>query len=159
AATDPAMQERTEAIKALRYLGTGAAVNELARRLSASAHSLDDLEFLLGLLGSPGDASMAELRLLLQDPDYAVSRDFSQGFIALMRDPDQPLEKLKADDRKNTETLQRNLCDSLSRKRGNALAATVNTILRIQADENAALPAMGDAAIAKLASVFDRLPI
>ncbi len=155
--TGPLKDSQT-ALKVLRYLGTAEAARELTRRLRGD-DSNTDLQCMFGLVGSPyRDAAVSEMQRLLADADHPVSSTFLHAFTVLMRNPDQSPEALGQEDKRNSEIIRSELLNAVSRKRGKALALTLNTVLAWSYEEGKPKPVSGQLA-AQLAAVFDQLPV
>jgi hypothetical protein len=147
------------ALKTLRYLGTADAARELARRMRGE-DSHTDFECMFGLVGSPfREVGLAEMRRLLADPEHPVSSGFLYALTVLMRGGIDTTPQARMDeDRRNRESIQRELLEVVSQKRGKALAFTLNTVLEVGGDA-AGNPQNPDGRLAaRVAAVFDQLP-
>jgi hypothetical protein len=112
---------RFAAGQTLRYLGTEAAVREMA-------HHAQDQECRLGLASSPFRAAgLQEMRKLLRDPDIAIDRQFLDT-LALLSVPDTPGSHIQ-DFNLISDRLQQELISVISLKQGPAVMASVRTIL------------------------------
>ncbi|HKS41122.1 MAG TPA: hypothetical protein VJX74_10965 [Blastocatellia bacterium] len=160
--TAPAVNQATAdqaALKVLRYLGTEKAVQELARHLRGE-DSHTDFECMFGLFGSPyRDVAINEMNRLLVAPDHPVSSTFSYALCVLMRSQNKSPEEMGEEERKNQEIIRSQLLDAVSRKRGKALAVTLNTILETSGYKEGKPEPVSDQIASQLAAVFDQLPI
>ncbi|HEU4390998.1 MAG TPA: hypothetical protein VFV34_24545 [Blastocatellia bacterium] len=147
------------ALKSLRYLGTGEAVKELARRFRGEDSSAD-FQCMFGLVGSPHRSlAISELQRLLADPDHPVSSLFIHTLIVLMRSPDQSQEQMAEAERTNSEVIHSQLLAAVQHKRGKALALTLNTVLETTPYEQGRPKTMSEELSARIAAVFDQLPL
>ncbi len=160
--TTPAVNQTEaaqKALKTLRYLGTAEAARELARRLRGE-DARADYQCMFGLVGSPHtDTALGEMRRLLSAPDHPVSSTFLYALTVLMRSQDQPLERLMEEDRRNRESIKSELLEAVSRKRGKALALTLNTILETVSYEDGKPKPVSPQLAAQIAAIFEQLPV
>lgn len=130
-ASAPHDAEVVAAMRTLRFLGTAEAVGEMARRMRGENHGAD-FEGMFGLVSSPHrDVALREMRRLMNDPDHPVSSGFVYTLTLLRRDGDLTIETRAAEDAKNREAVRGELLEAVSRKRGRALALTLNTVLEV----------------------------
>jgi hypothetical protein len=147
-------EERERAVATIRYLGTAAAAEEMARRLNDPAQ----FQFMLGLVASPAhDAAVAALERALNDPlapisstlIYTLSRLSSSG--VAQRD-------MNALNEQHAHVVDQ-LIAALGHKRGEAQAVSAFTVA--QEAENSR-PPLSESQRAKLsaylAAGFDSLP-
>ncbi len=153
------MQEAQTALKTVRYLGTAEAAKELARRFRGEdTHA--DFECMFGLIGSlHRDVALSEMQRLLNDPDHPVSSTFLYALTILMRSRNQSPETAFEEDRINRATVQRELLAAVSQKRGKALALTLNTVLETGGSEDGKPKPIDGQIAARIAAIFDQLPI
>ncbi len=122
-------ESREAELRALRYLGSREAARELARRLRGE-DSQDDWQCAFGLIGSPHrGAGLEEMDKLLDDPDFPVSTLFMSTMAILPLDPEQPPEFLRKQREENLHSLTGRLAEALQRKRGKALAISLDALL------------------------------
>jgi hypothetical protein len=159
APNDAEQEARRHAIKVLRYLGSPAAAKELARHLRGAEHGFD-FDCMFGLVGSPQrEVARNELRRLLSEPDHPVTDLFLSALATVSLNPDQAPEVLRVQREENCQAIRADLVDSLSRKRGNALAISLFTALQ-QTNPTDLLPRETTERLsAQLVGIFDRLPI
>jgi hypothetical protein len=151
------LNQRQEAAKTLRYLGTPAAARAMARRLTGSEW---DWDFKLGLAGSPAkDAGLQEMETLLVDPKFPVVDLFldAMSVIAVSDDAgeDRHTQKKKAEERFRQE-----LALAVGDKEGKARAVSANTVVEDSAAGSDTLPkAVKRNLTRELIAGFDDLPI
>jgi hypothetical protein len=153
------IKDTQTALTVLRHLGTPGAAKELAQRLRGD-NSTTDYYCMFGLVGSPAhEAALAEMHRLVDSPDHPVSSTFLYCLRVLMRNPDQTLEKLADDEKRNADTIRSQMLEAVRRKRGTALATTLYAVLRTASLEEGRLAPLGEQFAAQLAGVFDLLPV
>jgi hypothetical protein len=157
-ATGEQSNDKQAALRTLRYLGSVEATKELARRLRGD-DSHTDFTCMFGLVGSPyADVALNEMRRLLIAPDHPVSSTFLFTLKVLMRNAEQPQDKLREEEAHNWETLQSDLLSAVSQKRGKALALSLNTILETISYEQGKSNPLSAQLLSQIATVFDQLP-
>jgi len=155
-AAPAAPNAKRDALKTLRYLGTPAAVVELAKRLGDNDTSGD---FAFGLIGSPAhDAALRELERLLGDPDFPVQSRFMTALSVVALDPAVLYPDLP-DRRSALEAQYRDrLAALLDSKRGKAQSVSANTIVEEAAIRGHDLPSAAKKKLtAALVAGFDQL--
>lgn len=122
-------EPRQAALGKLRYLGTEAAVRELARHLHGEDNHTD-FECMFGLIGSPHrDAGLEEMNRLFENPDFPITQMFLTAMSILPLDPTAAPESLRNQMELNRKTLNQRLMSVLRDKRGKAAAASLDTAL------------------------------
>jgi hypothetical protein len=151
-------QDVNTALKTLRYLGTEEATKELVRQMGKEdGHA--EFECMFGLVGSPfHGVAISEMQRLLSDSDFPVSSSFVHALAILMRNQNEPLETVMAEDRKNREIIRSELLGAIAQKRGNAKALTLNTLLELGLSENEHIQPVSEQVLAQFVSIFDQLP-
>jgi hypothetical protein len=152
-------RSKHDAIKTVRYLGTRAAANQLARHLRGDDNNLD-FEYMFGLIGSPSrETALVETRRLLSDPDHPVTDIFLTTMSVLSVNPDESPEAMRAQFERSSNTIRSELLDTLPKKRGNALAVSLFTTVN-QISPQASVPeSTRQLMVAQLAKMFDSLSI
>jgi hypothetical protein len=157
-ATGAQIEDKRTALRTLRYLGSAEATKELARRLRGD-DSTTDFMCMFGLVGSPyHELALNEMRRLLTAPEHPVSSTFIFALKALMRNAEQPQEKLREEEEKNREMLQSELLSAVSQKRGKALALTLGTVLETVSYEKGKPNPLSAQLVSQIAAIFDQLP-
>jgi hypothetical protein len=118
-----------EALTRLRFLGTEEAARKMARRFG-TADANADFQYMFGLLGSPNAAAgLAEMSVLLHDPDVPVTGLFLQTMSYLpLRNGDSP-DILRKQVQANIDSNRVALLAALPVKRGKAQAVSAETAL------------------------------
>jgi hypothetical protein len=148
---------RTMALKSLRYLGTPDAARELAR-LFQSGDNQAEFECMFGLVGSPNRAAgLDEMRRLLRDPDFPVSQSFLSTMSLLSLEPSTSRETLSMQRDENLKQLRKQLVETLSAKKGLALASSADNVL--SGDKVAISPELRRRVSDQLMASFESLPM
>jgi len=147
---------RTQAVKALRYVGTPEAAREMARRMTGTA---SDWDFAAGLMGSPArSAALEEMKKLLVDPNFPVSGRFL-GTMSVLALPDGIVDNIPEEREKVETQFRQDLMSALAQKQGAALAVSNNTIIGTAAASSSSLPTDVKRTITRqLVATFDSLP-
>jgi hypothetical protein len=123
-------ESRAAALRALRYLGSPNAAQELARHLRGEENRLD-WYCMFGLIGSPNRlAGYDEMKKLVIDPDFPVGGVFLDAMAVVPLDPGESEEHLRQQREANWKDARATLTSAISIKRGKALAVSVDTILQ-----------------------------
>jgi len=143
--------QRKEAIKALRYLGTPAAAREMADRLNEPDLSWD---YVLGIAGSPArEAALEEMRSLLRDPDFPISDQFLST-MAIAALPAHATGDVPAQRDALETRFRQELAAVLATKRNGALAVSADTLA-----EGGVSPELRRKATEVLVATFEQLPV
>jgi len=154
--TDPE-SPRLRGAKTLRYLGSPDAAREMARHLRGREN---DPDFMFGLVASPEhEVARAEMRRLLSDPDFPVASMFVSTLAIVSLDPDEPYEVHRKNYDDAYKALRNDLVESLPKKRGDALPASLFTALNQVSPDDALPQGAPQRLAAQLVNVFDRLPV
>ena len=139
---------RTDAAKALRYLGTEAATREMA-------HRSQDPDCRFGLVGSPfRSAGLDEMKKLLRDPAVAVDRQFLDT-LTFLSIPDTPGQHWQ-DQNDLSRRSRQELISAAPLKKGVALAVSVKTIMEYPREVS---PEVNQSLTDLLVANFDDLPV
>lgn len=150
-------ESRFAALRALRYLGSADAARELALHLRGDEYAVDSY-CMLGLIGLRNRMTgLEEMRKLLIDPDFPVTERFLATMAILPLDPGDSPETLRQRRDTNLKALRLTLMNTVSMKKGKALAVSLDTALRGM-DENTG-PELRSKFIIQLIENFGELPI
>ena len=159
----PAKQQQTEqytarrqALETLRFLGSGDAVRELAKRMRGEDSDGLDYICMLGLISS-ADRSVARSALeeALADPDHPIDGNFLYALRMVNSDPNAPTANWREAQQKVAEEL----FAALPGKRGKALSISLTTAVNEAWNGNAVPPQTQEKLVSQLISMFDRLPL
>jgi hypothetical protein len=139
------------AIKTLRYLGTPAAAQEMARRLKDDDNARD---YSFGLIGSPEpEAALKEMEQELNRPDYPVTDNFLFTMSVLSVQLGQSPEAMPQAREQASEQIRAQLWQAIPKKQGTAKSISLVTAAFSGTDQK-----LSEEAIEQLAENFDSLP-
>jgi hypothetical protein len=149
--------QRTHALKRLRYLGNVDAAQEMAR-LFRSEDNQTESECMFGLVGSPSRQSgLEEMRRLLAMSDFPVSQTFLSTMSLLSLDPNSSSETLPSEREEDFRRLREELVRDLATKTGSALALSAAAIFTGNSSE--ITPEVRQKISRQLIDSFQSLPI
>jgi hypothetical protein len=152
-------EQRLRGAKTLRYLGSLDSTKELARRLRGRENDFD-FDFMFGLIASPEqEVARAEMRRLLFDSDFPVSSMFLSALAIVCLHPDETYEVHLKNYQNAYKAASRELIESLAKKRGDALPASLFTALNQVSPEDNLPEETSRRLSSQLVAVFDRLPV
>ena len=154
AASSPASQT-SEAVqtatKALRYLSTTAAAQQMAQRLKDDDNARD---YSFGLIGSPEhETALKEMEQELNRADYPVADNFLLTMSVLSVQPGQSPEAMRQARGEAYEQIRAQLWQAIPKKQGTAKSISLVTAAFSGTDQK-----LSDEAIEQLAENFDSLP-
>jgi hypothetical protein len=147
---------RRKALETLRFLGSGDAVRELAKRMRGEDSGGLDYVCMLGLISSPErSVARSALEEALADPDHPIDGNFLYALRMISLDPNAP----KANWREAQQRVVEELFAALPGKRDKALSISLSTAVN-EAWNGDALPRQTtDKLVSQLVSIFDQLPL
>jgi len=160
----PAKQQQTEqytasrrqALETLRFLGSGDAARELAKRMRGEDSGGLDYICMLGLISSPErSVARSALEEALADPDHPIDGNFLYALRMINSDPNAP----NANWREAQQKVAEELFAALPGKRGKALSISLSTAVNEAWNGNAVPQQTQEKLVSQLISMFDQLPV
>lgn len=160
----PAKQQQTEqytasrrqALETLRFLGSGDAARELAKRMRGEDSGGLDYICMLGLISSPErSVPRSALEEALADPDHPIDGNFLYALRMINSDPNAP----NANWREAQQRVAEELFAALPGKRGKALSISLSTAVNEAWNGNAVPQQTQEKLVSQLISMFDQLPV
>jgi hypothetical protein len=154
--TEQYAASRRQALATLRFLGTGDAARELAKRMRGEDSGGLDYICMLGLISSPErSAARSALAEALADPDHPIDSNFLYALRVINAEPNVP-------DTNWRETQQRvveELVAVLPAKRGKALSISLSTAVNEVWNGTPVVQKTQEKLVSQLISMFDQLPV
>jgi hypothetical protein len=147
---------RRQALETLRFLGSGDAARELAKRMRGEDSGGLDYICMLGLISSPErSVARSALEEALVDPNHPIDSNFLYALRMVSSDASAP----NANWREAQQRVDEELFAALPAKRGKALSISLSTAVNEAWNGNAVPQQTQEKLVHQLISMFDQLPV
>jgi hypothetical protein len=154
--TEQYTASRRQAMETLRFLGSGDAARELAKRMRGEDSGGLDYVCMLGLISSPErEIARTALEEGLADPDHPIDINFLYALRMINSDPNAP----NANWREAQQRVDEELFAALPGKRGKALSISLSTAVNEAWNGDAVPQQTQEKLVSQLISMFDQLPV
>ena len=154
--TEQYAAQRRQAMETLRFLGSGDAARELAKRMRGEDSGGLDYVCMLGLISSPErEIARTALEQGLTDPDHPIDGNFLYSLRVINSDPNAP----NTNWREAQQRVDEELFAALPGKRGKALSISLSTAVNEAWKGNAVPQQTQEKLVSQLISMFDQLPV
>ena len=154
--TEQYTASRRRALETLRFLGSGDAARELAKRMRGEDSGGLDYVCMLGLISSPErEIARTALEEGLADPDHPIDSNFLYALRMINSDPNAP----NANWREAQQRFDEELFAALPGKRGKALSISLSTAVNEAWNGDAVPQQTQEKLVSQLISMFDQLPV
>jgi hypothetical protein len=154
--TEQYTASRRQAMETLRFLGSGDAARELAKRMRGEDSGGLDYVCMLGLISSPErEIARTALEEGLTDPDHPIDGNFLYALRMINSDPNAP----NANWRETQQRVVEELVAALPAKRGKALSISLSTAVNEAWNGSAVPKQTQEKLVGQMISMFDQLPV
>lgn len=154
--TEQYTASRRQALETLRFLGSGDAARELAKRMRGEDSGGLDYICMLGLISSPErSVARSALEEALADPDHPIDSKLLYALRMINSDPNAP----NANWREAQQRVAKELFAALPGKRGKALSISLSTAVNEAWNGNDVSQETQDKLVSQLVTMFDQLPV